>query len=145
MEKAPNTTGKKSGCLALFNQNYPRKNVVFLLWGIHQNELFKSALNLKLVLDAVEKLVNTIRSRKLTHRQFRDFLQPVQSKYSDVLHCTKLDSVAVGASSRPKLTGIVRGKAFLHVLRRRPIGLPRLTQTYPIMPDVMDMIESDID
>ncbi|GFU84161.1 hypothetical protein TNCV_4504601 [Trichonephila clavipes] len=23
--------------------------------------------------------------------------------------------------------------------------LPRLTQTYPIMPDVMDMIESDID
>ncbi|GFX56196.1 hypothetical protein TNCV_1631251 [Trichonephila clavipes] len=29
-----------------------------------------------------------------------------------------------GVSSRPKLTGIVRGKAFLHVLRRRPIGCP---------------------
>ncbi|GFV67112.1 uncharacterized protein TNCV_819211 [Trichonephila clavipes] len=28
----------------------------------------------------------------------------------------------IGVSSRPKLTGIVRGKAFLHVLRRRPIG-----------------------
>ncbi|GFU92131.1 hypothetical protein TNCV_1082531 [Trichonephila clavipes] len=51
----------------------------------------------------------------------------------------------IGVSSRPKLTGIVRGKAFLHVLRRRPMELPRLTQTYPIMPDVMDMIESDID
>ncbi|GFX48250.1 hypothetical protein TNCV_2920671 [Trichonephila clavipes] len=51
---------------------------------------------------------------------------------------------AIGVSSRPKLTGIVRGKAFLHVLRRRPIGCP-ITQTYPIMPDVMDMIESDID
>ncbi|GFV19537.1 hypothetical protein TNCV_464531 [Trichonephila clavipes] len=47
-----------------------------------------------------------------------------------------------GVSSRPKLTGIVRGKAFLHVLRRRPIGCPDSTQTYPIMPDVMDMIES---
>ncbi|GFX58771.1 probable RNA-directed DNA polymerase from transposon X-element [Trichonephila clavipes] len=35
-----------------------------------------------------------------------------------------LDSVAIGVSSRPKLTGIVRGKAFLHVLRRRPIGCP---------------------
>ncbi|GFX31426.1 hypothetical protein TNCV_432681 [Trichonephila clavipes] len=45
---------------------------------------------------------------------------------------------AIGVSSRPKLTGIVPGKAFLHVLRR-------LTQTYPIMPDVMEMIESDID
>ncbi|GFU21964.1 hypothetical protein TNCV_1294571 [Trichonephila clavipes] len=27
----------------------------------------------------------------------------------------KLDSVAIGVSSRPKLTGIVPGKAFLHV------------------------------
>ncbi|GFS60133.1 hypothetical protein TNCV_2826551 [Trichonephila clavipes] len=31
---------------------------------------------------------------------------------------------AIGVSNRPKLTGIVRGKAFLHVLRRRPIGCP---------------------
>ncbi|GFU14777.1 hypothetical protein TNCV_2806981 [Trichonephila clavipes] len=30
----------------------------------------------------------------------------------------------IGVSSRPKLTGIVRGKAFLHVLRRRRIGCP---------------------
>ncbi|GFW78088.1 hypothetical protein TNCV_135581 [Trichonephila clavipes] len=36
----------------------------------------------------------------------------------------KVDSVAIEVSSRPKLTGIVRGKAFLHVLRRRPIGCP---------------------
>ncbi|GFV12422.1 hypothetical protein TNCV_1792011 [Trichonephila clavipes] len=35
-----------------------------------------------------------------------------------------LDSVAIEVSSRPKLTGIVRGKAFLHVLRRRLIGYP---------------------
>ncbi|GFU83990.1 general transcription factor II-I repeat domain-containing protein 2A [Trichonephila clavipes] len=48
---------------------------------------------MKLVLDAVVKLVNTIRSRRLTHRQFRDFLQSVQSKYSDVLYCTKKECV----------------------------------------------------
>ncbi|GFW05311.1 uncharacterized protein TNCV_3358301 [Trichonephila clavipes] len=36
----------------------------------------------------------------------------------------QLHSVAVGVSSRPKLTGIVRGKAFLHILRRRRIGCP---------------------
>ncbi|GFW53060.1 uncharacterized protein TNCV_131251 [Trichonephila clavipes] len=38
--------------------------------------------------------------------------------------CGVLDSVAIEVSSRPKLTGIVRGKAFLHVLRRRLIGCP---------------------
>ncbi|GFT86414.1 hypothetical protein TNCV_3259181 [Trichonephila clavipes] len=34
------------------------------------------------------------------------------------------DSVAIEVSSRLKLTGIVRGKAFLHVLRRRSLGYP---------------------
>ncbi|GFT76750.1 hypothetical protein TNCV_1682221, partial [Trichonephila clavipes] len=33
-------------------------------------------------------------------------------------------SVAIEVSSRPKLTGIVRGKALLDALRRRPIGCP---------------------
>ncbi|GFW09357.1 hypothetical protein TNCV_2066161 [Trichonephila clavipes] len=37
------------------------------------------------------------------------------------------------SSSRPKLTGIVRGKAFLHVLRRRSIGL--MFQTHANVPD----------
>ncbi|GFX40478.1 hypothetical protein TNCV_1412881 [Trichonephila clavipes] len=41
------------------------------------------------MLDAVVKLMNTIRSRRLTHRQFRDFLQSLQSKHSDVLYYTK--------------------------------------------------------
>ncbi|GFV21868.1 hypothetical protein TNCV_4525551 [Trichonephila clavipes] len=40
------------------------------------------------------------------------------------MYIQELDSVAIEVSSRPKLTGIVRGKAFLHVLRRRPIGCP---------------------
>ncbi|GBN65243.1 Maltase A3 [Araneus ventricosus] len=87
---APNMTGKKSGFLGLFNQNYPGHNVVFLHCVIHQDTLCKSALNMKPVLDTVVKLVNTIRSRGLTHRQFRDFLQSVQSEYSDVLYYTKV-------------------------------------------------------
>ncbi|GFW02200.1 hypothetical protein TNCV_4144661 [Trichonephila clavipes] len=55
------------------------------------------------------------------------------------------DSIAIEVLRRPKLTGIVRGKAFLHVFAQTSDRLPRLTQTYPIMPDVMDMIESNID
>ncbi|GBM62887.1 hypothetical protein AVEN_11348-1 [Araneus ventricosus] len=33
---APNMTGKKSGFLGLFNQNYPGNNVVFLHCVMHQ-------------------------------------------------------------------------------------------------------------
>ncbi|GBN99220.1 General transcription factor II-I repeat domain-containing protein 2A [Araneus ventricosus] len=51
---------------------------------------------MKPVLDAVVKLVNTIRSRGLTHRQFRDFLQSVPSEYSDVLYYTKVRWLSSG-------------------------------------------------
>ncbi|GBN26804.1 General transcription factor II-I repeat domain-containing protein 2A [Araneus ventricosus] len=51
---------------------------------------------MKSVLDVVVKLVNTIRSRGLTHRQFRDFLQSVQSEYSDVLYYTKVRWLSAG-------------------------------------------------
>ncbi|GBN34882.1 General transcription factor II-I repeat domain-containing protein 2 [Araneus ventricosus] len=88
--------GKKSGFLGLFNQNYPGNNVVFLHCVIHQDALCKSALNMKPMLDAVVKLVNTIRSRGHTHRQFRDFLQSVQSEYSDVLYYTKVRWLSAG-------------------------------------------------
>ncbi|GBN63116.1 General transcription factor II-I repeat domain-containing protein 2A [Araneus ventricosus] len=93
---APNMTGKKSGFLGIFNQNYPGNNVAFLHCVIHQDALCKSALNMKPVLDAVVKLVNNIRSRGLTHRQFRDFLQSVQSEYSDVLYYTKVRWLSAG-------------------------------------------------
>ncbi|GBN33381.1 General transcription factor II-I repeat domain-containing protein 2B [Araneus ventricosus] len=93
---APNMTGKKSGFLGLFNQNYPGNKVVFLHCVIHQDALCKSALNMKPVLDVVVKLVNTIRSPGFTHRQFRDFLQSVQSEYSDVLYYTKVRWLCAG-------------------------------------------------
>ncbi|GFW40411.1 hypothetical protein TNCV_1019691 [Trichonephila clavipes] len=71
------------------------------------------------------------------------------------LRLKNVDSIAIEVSIRPKLTGIVRGKAFLHVLRRRPIGCPDsrklthdtsiATESHTIMPNVMDMIESNLD
>ncbi|GBM10376.1 hypothetical protein AVEN_169666-1 [Araneus ventricosus] len=41
---APNMTGKKSGFLGLFNQNYPGNNVVFLHCVTHQDALCKSEI-----------------------------------------------------------------------------------------------------
>nr|XP_015909127.1 general transcription factor II-I repeat domain-containing protein 2-like [Parasteatoda tepidariorum] len=83
-------TGKKSGFLGLFNQNYLGNNVSFLHWVIHQDTLCKPALSMKPVLDAVVKLDNTIQFRGQTHRQFQDFLQSVQCEYYDVLYYTKV-------------------------------------------------------
>ncbi|GFS93628.1 general transcription factor II-I repeat domain-containing protein 2A [Nephila pilipes] len=51
---------------------------------------------MKPLLDAVMKLVNNLRSRGLTHRQFRYFLQSVQSEYSDVLYYTKVRWLSEG-------------------------------------------------
>ncbi|XP_055925565.1 general transcription factor II-I repeat domain-containing protein 2-like [Argiope bruennichi] len=92
IDGAPNMTGKKSGFLGLFNQNYPGNNVVFLHCVIHQDALCKSALNMKPVRDVVVKLVNNIRS----HRQFRDFLLSVLSGYYGALYYTKVRWLSAG-------------------------------------------------
>ncbi|GFY05093.1 transposable element Tcb1 transposase [Trichonephila clavipes] len=56
------------------------------------------------------------------------------------------DSVAIEVSTRPKLNGIVPGTAFLYALRRRPIGYPDERKPSPeFLPDMMNMIESNID
>ena len=93
---AQSMIGKKSGFVRIFNQTYPENNVVFLHCIIHQDALCKSALNMKPVLDVIVKLVNTTRSRGLTHREFRDFLDSIQSEYSDVLYYTKIRWLSAG-------------------------------------------------
>ncbi|GFT78108.1 transposon Ty3-I Gag-Pol polyprotein [Nephila pilipes] len=79
--RVPNMTGKKSGKY----QNYLGNNVVFLHCVAHQDTLCTSTLNMKPMLDAVVELVNTLRSRGLTHRQSRDFLLSMHSEYSDAI------------------------------------------------------------
>ncbi|GFU54797.1 general transcription factor II-I repeat domain-containing protein 2A [Nephila pilipes] len=85
-----NMTGNKSEFLGPFNQNYPGNNVVFLHCVMHQDALSKSSLNMKPVLDAVLKFLNTLQSRGFTRRQFPDFLQSVQFEYSDALYYMKV-------------------------------------------------------
>ncbi|GFX07356.1 hypothetical protein TNCV_504141 [Trichonephila clavipes] len=53
---------------------------------------------------------------------------------------------SIEVSTRPKLNGIVPGTAFFHALRRRPTGWPDSRKRSPeFLPDVMNMIESNID
>ena len=87
---ARNMTGKNSGFVGIFNEKYPDNNVTFLHCIIHQDALCKSALDMKPVLDVIVKLVNAIQSRGLAHRQFREFLESMQSEYSDILYYSKV-------------------------------------------------------
>ena len=50
------------------------------------------------MLDVIVKLVNAIRSRGLANRQFREFLESMQSEYSDILYSSK-GGLAQDASS----------------------------------------------
>ncbi|PNF27480.1 hypothetical protein B7P43_G08243 [Cryptotermes secundus] len=93
---AQSMTGTKSGFVGIFNQEYPENNVVFLHYVIHQDALRRSALDMKPVLDVIVKLVNAIRSRGLTHRQFREFLDSMQSEYSDLLYYSKVRWLSAG-------------------------------------------------
>ncbi|GFV77902.1 arylsulfatase B [Trichonephila clavipes] len=55
-------------------------------------------------------------------------------------------AAAIEVSTGPKLNGIVPGTAFLHALLRHPIGFPDSCKRSPeFLPDVMNMIESNID
>ncbi|XP_023212005.1 general transcription factor II-I repeat domain-containing protein 2-like [Centruroides sculpturatus] len=89
-DEARNMTGKKSGFVEIFNEKYPDNNVIFLHCIIHQDALCKSALDMKLVFDVIVKLVNAIRSQGLVHRQFPEFLESMQSEYSDILYYSKV-------------------------------------------------------
>ena len=77
-------TGTKSGLVGYLRNHFLA------------TKLWKSALDMKNVLNDVIKLVNSIRSRALKHRQFREFLDSLQSEYSDVLYYTKVRWLSAG-------------------------------------------------
>lgn len=93
---APNMVGTNQGFVGIFNEKYPDNNVIFLHCVIHQEALCKAALEIKHVLDIVVKVVNTIRARGLTHRQFQEFLASIESDYSDLLYYNKVRWLSAG-------------------------------------------------
>ena len=97
---APLLTGKHSGLIKRINDkiqtDYPLHKVLSFHCRIHQESLCKSRLDFKHVVDPVVQAVNVIRSRGLNHRQFRDFLQDIDSDFSDVLYHTMVRWLSLG-------------------------------------------------
>ena len=89
---APSLTGKHSGLVKLMNdkikEDFPLHSALSCHCIIHQESLCKSSLKLKHVMDPVVRAVNSIRARRLKHRQFRSFLEGIEADFPDVLYHT---------------------------------------------------------
>ena len=90
----PSLTGKHSGIVNLMNdkikEDFPLHNALSCHYIIHQERLCKSSLKLKHVMDPVMRAVNSIRARRLKHKQFRSFLEDIEADFTDVLYHTNV-------------------------------------------------------
>uniref|UniRef100_A0A803JA82 SPIN-DOC-like zinc-finger domain-containing protein n=1 Tax=Xenopus tropicalis TaxID=8364 RepID=A0A803JA82_XENTR len=91
---APSMTGRKNGLVALVKKKLEEEGIeeeaIALHCIIHQQALCSKCLPCDNVMSVVVKCVNQIRSRGLTHRRFRAFLEEMGSEYGDVLCFTEV-------------------------------------------------------
>ena len=81
---APSMVGKNNGFVKRFLDVIQTKNVLVSHCIIHQESLCSKVLGLGEVMKNVVSCFNYIRSRGLNHRQFKSFLQALNSDYPDV-------------------------------------------------------------
>ena len=86
---APAMAGKHSGVVTKLKQK-TSGNFVGFHCIIHQESLASKHLKMDHVMQPIIKIVNFIRSRGLNHRQFRQFLQDLDEKFSDVPYFTEV-------------------------------------------------------
>ncbi|KAK0154547.1 General transcription factor II-I repeat domain-containing protein 2 [Merluccius polli] len=90
---APSMTGRKNGLVALVQKKLEEEGVeeaIALHCIIHQQALACKCLKFKHVMSVVVKVINRLRSKGLKHRQFRAFLEEIESAYEDVLYFTEV-------------------------------------------------------
>ncbi|XP_071059499.1 general transcription factor II-I repeat domain-containing protein 2A-like [Pseudochaenichthys georgianus] len=86
---APSMTGRKNGLVALVQRKL-EEEAIALHCIIHQQALCSKCLKFDNVMSVVVKCINHIRSRGLKHRQFRAFLEEIESEYEDGLYFTEV-------------------------------------------------------
>ncbi|XP_016097781.1 general transcription factor II-I repeat domain-containing protein 2B-like [Sinocyclocheilus grahami] len=89
----------KNGLVALVQRKLEEENAdpaVVLHSIIHQQELCSKCLKYEHVMSVVLKCINYIRSRSLQHRQFRPFVEEIESTYGDLLYFTEVHWLSRG-------------------------------------------------
>ncbi|KAL3841593.1 hypothetical protein ACJMK2_019710 [Sinanodonta woodiana] len=92
-DEAPSMTGNINGLVARVQRKLEEEGVekaVALHCIIHQQAICSKCLTFDNVMSDVVKYINHIRSRGLKHRQFRAFLEEIESAYEDVIYFTEV-------------------------------------------------------
>ena len=76
--------------------DFPLHNALFFHCIINQENLWKSSLKFKHVMDPVVHAVNSIRTCRLKHRQIQSFLEVIEVDFTDVLYHTNVRWLSMG-------------------------------------------------
>ncbi|KAK7916070.1 hypothetical protein WMY93_011831 [Mugilogobius chulae] len=113
---APSMTGRKNGLVALVQRKLEEEGVeeaIVLHCIIHQQALCSKCLKFDNVMSVVVKCINQIKSRGLKHRQFRAFLEEIESAYTDVLYFTEVRWLSRGTTLKRFFDLRVEVKTFM--------------------------------
>ena len=111
---APFMTGKTNGFITNFLNAIGAQNVVVSHCIIHQENLCTKVLDFADIMGNVVKCVNYIRARGLNHRQFKTFLEELDSEYSDVVAYISLLYVSSLELSLKKILESAIGDKVVH-------------------------------
>ncbi|XP_041858599.1 general transcription factor II-I repeat domain-containing protein 2-like isoform X2 [Melanotaenia boesemani] len=91
-DRAPAMVGKRKGLTALVSDKVREFGGSLLKYHciLHQEQLCNKSTGLKNVMQDVIAIVNNIRSKALSHRQFRALLDEMDAQYGDVLYHQKV-------------------------------------------------------
>ncbi len=97
---APALVGKMRGAVKLISDKVEKcgGSIISFHCIIHQLNLCKNALNIDHVISPVVKLINTLKSKALNHRQFKLFLENCECNFSDVVYFSKIRWLSIGNS-----------------------------------------------
>ncbi|CAK1597490.1 unnamed protein product [Parnassius mnemosyne] len=92
---APSMIGVNSGLVTLLKKHLQEKNInaedlMKFHCIIHQEALCSKKIEFQNVIKVVVSTVNFIKSRGLNHRQFKQFLDDIESEYGDLLYYTEV-------------------------------------------------------
>ncbi|KAB0803132.1 hypothetical protein PPYR_00102 [Photinus pyralis] len=92
---APSMIGVNSGLVTLLKNHLQEKNtkaedLMQFYCIIHQEALCAKKIDFQNVMKVVVSTINFIKSRGLNHRQFKQFLDDIESEYGDLLYYTEV-------------------------------------------------------
>ena len=90
----PAMVGKNQGAVSRLQRKHLELNPTQKLWAfhciLHQENLCTKTASLDHVMTVVVKCVNFIRSQKLNHRQFIEFLKEIEAEHAEILYHTEV-------------------------------------------------------